>query len=186
MKKIILILILILLTGCRTKKIITSKSTEIEQIQQMSTAKVESKVEKAEDKQQLKKTEILEQKKDNLTDFEVKGKAETGKPIEIYNIENGDTLQAIRVNGNANVHIRTKASQSDHVRKENNSESVIEKFKDFSEKIIEENNVKKRVQERKQKTKEIKVTGFQAGLWIVLALLGVVGIVIFGIYKYFK
>lgn len=186
MKKIILILILILLTGCRTKKVITSKSTEIEQIQQASIAKVESKVEKAEDKQQSKKSEILEQKKDSQTDFEIKGKAETGKPIEIYNIENGDTLQAIRVNGNADVHIRTKNSQSDHVKKEYNSESFIGNFKEFSENIVEENNIKKRIQEVKQKTREIKSTGFQAGLWIVLALLGVVAIVIFGIYKYFK
>ncbi|MDR3026069.1 hypothetical protein [Chryseobacterium sp.] len=186
MRAVILIMIAILLTGCRTKKVIASKSTEVEQIQQTYTAKAESKVEKSEDKQQVKKYEILEQKKENQTDFEVKGKAETGKPIEIYNIENGDTLQSIRVNGNADVHIRTKIAQSDHVITENTSESVIEKFKDFSEKIVEENNVKKRVQERKQKTKEIKVTGFQAGMWIVLAVLGVVTIVIFGIYKYFK
>lgn len=186
MRTAILILILILLTGCRTKKVITSKSTEIEQIQQTSTIKLESKVEKAEDKQQLKKSEILEQKKDNQTDFEVEGKAEIGKPIEIYNIENGDTLQAIRVNGNADVHIRTKSSHLDHVKKEYNSESFIGNFKEFSENIVEENNIKKRIQEVKQKTREIKSTGFQAGLWIVLAVLGVVAIVIFFTYKYFK
>ncbi|KAA2223058.1 hypothetical protein [Chryseobacterium sediminis] len=186
MRTAILITILIILTGCRTKKVITSKSAEIEQIQQTSSAKVESKVEKAEDKQQSKQSEILEQKKDNVTDFEVKGKAETGKPIEIYNIENGDTLQAIRVNGNADVHIRTKSSQLDHVKKEYNSESFIGRFKEFSENIVEENNIKKRVQEVKQKTKEIKATGFQAGFWVIMAILGVVAIVIFGIYKYFK
>lgn len=186
MRTVILIVIVILLTGCRTKKVITSKSTEIEQIQQVSTKKVESQVEKVEDKQQILKSDILDHIKENQTDFEVKGKAETGKPIEIYNVENGDTLQAIRVNGNADVHIRTKASQSDHIRKENVSESLIGKFKEFSENIVEENNVKKRVQQVKQKTKEIKTTGFQAGMWIVLSVLGVVGIVIFFTYKYFR
>ena len=186
MRTVILIVIAILLTGCRTKKVISSKSTEVEQIQQTSTAKAESKVEKSEDKQQVKKAEILEQKKENQTDFEVKGKAETGKPIEIYNIENGDTLQAIRVSGNADVNIRSKASNVDHVKKEIVSESLIGKFKEFSENVVEENNIKKRVQEVKQKTKEIKIKGFQAGIWIVMALLGVVAIVIFGIYKYFK
>lgn len=186
MRTAILIIITILLTGCRTKKVITSKSSEIEQVQQTSTKKAESKVEKAEAKQQLKKSEIQEQNKESQTDFEVKGKAETGKPIEVYNIENGDTVQAITVNGNADVRILSKTSKSDHVKKENNSESFIGKFKEFSENIVEENNIKKRVLEAKQKTKEIKATGFQAGLWIVLAILGVVGIVIFGIYKYFK
>ncbi|WP_079242583.1 hypothetical protein [Chryseobacterium indologenes] len=186
MRAVILIVIMMLLTGCKTKKVITLKNTEVEQIQQISTKKVESKVEKSEDKQQLKKSDVLEQKKESQTDMEVKGKAETGKPIEIYNVQNGDTLQAIRVNGNADVHIRTKSSHLDHVKKEYNSESFIGKVKEFSENIVEENNIKKRIQEVKQKTKEIKSTGLQAGLWIVLALLGVVGIVIFGIYKYFK
>lgn len=186
MRTAILIVIVVLLTGCRTKKVITSKSTEIEQIQQVSTKKVESQVEKVEDKQQIIKSDILDHKKENKTDFEVKGKAETGKPIEIYNVENGDTLQAIRVNGNANVHILTKASQSDHIRKENVSESLIGKFKEFSENIVEENNVKKRVQQVKQKTTEIKATGFQGGMWIVFAVLGIVLIVIFFTYKYFK
>ncbi|MDQ1859036.1 hypothetical protein [Chryseobacterium sp. WLY505] len=186
MRTVILILIVMFLTGCRTKKVVTSKSTEIEQIQQYSAKKVESKGEKVEDKQQIKNSEVLEQKKVNQTDFEVQGKAETGKPIEIYNIENGDTLQAIRVNGNADVHIRTKAAQLNHVREDNVSESVIEKFKDFSENIVEEHNIKKRFKEAKQKAKEVKVKGFQAGIWIVLAVCGVVAIIIFGIYKYFK
>lgn len=186
MRTVILIMIVILLTGCRSKKVIRSASSELDRVQQTAITKVESKVEKIEDKQETKNTESLEQKKENQTDFEVKGKAETGKPIEIYNIENGDTLQAIRVNGNADVKIRTKTSQSDHVRKESISESFIGKFKDFSERIIDENNVKQRVQEVKQKTKEVKVKGFQSGLWIVFVVLGIVGIIIFGIYNYFK
>ncbi|AZB23581.1 hypothetical protein EG339_02575 [Chryseobacterium bernardetii] len=179
-------MIAILLTGCRSKKVVTSKSTEVEQIQQISTAKVESKVEKSEEKQQINKSEIVEQKKDNQTEFEVRGKSETGKPIEIYNVQNGDTLQAIKVNGNAEVQIRSKTSQLNHTKKEDASESLIGKFKEFSDSIVEENNIKKRVQEVKQKTKEVQVKGFQSGLWIVLAVFGIVAIVIFGIYKYLK
>ncbi|MEE6129179.1 hypothetical protein V2E39_17400 [Chryseobacterium arthrosphaerae] len=138
MRTVILIMIVILLTGCRSKKVITSSSLELDRVRQTAVTKAETKVEKIEDKQATKSTESLEHKKENQTDFEVKGKAETGKPIEIYNVENGDTLQAIRVNGNAEVHIRTKTSQSDHVRKEGVSESFIGKFKDFSEIIIDE------------------------------------------------
>lgn len=186
MRTAILMMIAILLTGCRSKKVTTLKSTQIEQIQQSSSTKVESKIEKAEDIQILKKYEALDQKKENQTDLEVKGKAETDKPIEIYNIENGDTVQAIRVNGNADVHVRTKAYHSDYVRKENASESLIEKFKEFSDNIVSENNIKNRVQEVKQKTKEIKTEGFQAGTWIFLAAIGISLIIIFFTYKYFK
>ncbi len=186
MRITILIMIAILLMGCRSKKVITSVNTEREITQESAIKKTGSEVEKEEDKQQSKRIEILEQKKEIQADFELKGKAEGGKPIEIYNIQNGDTLQAIKVNGNAEVHIRSKASKVDHVKKENVSESLIGKFKEFSENIVSENNIKKRVQDVKQKTKEIKTTGFQAGLWIVLVVLGAVGIVIFGIYKYLK
>lgn len=164
----------------------TSVNSESEVLQETAFKNSENKVEKTGVKQQIKKAEVLEQKKDNQTEFEVKGKAETGQPIEIYNVQNGDTLQSIKVSGNADVHIRTKASQSEHVNKENASESLIEKFKEFSENIVEENNIKERFKEAKQKTKDVRVKGFQSGLWIVLAVLGAVGISIFGIYKYLK
>jgi len=180
-------MIAILLTGCRSKKVITSVNTEREVVQESAIKKTESEIEKEEDKQQSKRVEILEQKKEFQADFElVKGKAEGGKPIEIYNIQNGDTLQAIKVNGNAEVHIKTKTSNSDLTKKESTSESIIGKFKEFSESIVADNNIKERVRDVKNKTKEVQVNGFQAGLWIVLAVFGVVAIIIFGIYKYLK
>lgn len=186
MRVAILVMIAILLTGCRSKKVITSVNTEREIAHESAIKKTDSEVQKEEDKQQLKRVEILEQKKEFQADFEVKGKAEGGKPIEIYNIQNGDTLQAIKVNGNAEVHIKTKTSNSDLTKKESTSESIIGKFKEFSENIVADNNIKERVRDVKNKTKEVQVNGFQAGLWIVLAVFGVVAIIIFGIYKYLK
>lgn len=179
-------MIAVLLTGCRSKKVVTSISSEKERVDQTSSVKAESKVEKSEEKQQINKSEVLEHKKENQTEFDVKGKAETGKPIEIYNVQNGDTLQAIKVNGNAEVHIKTKTSNSDLTKKESTSESIIGKFKEFSENIVADNNIKERVRDVKNKTKEVQVNGFQAGLWIVLAVFGVAAIIIFGIYKYLK
>lgn len=179
-------MIAILLTGCRSKKVVTSVSSESERVQQSFINESESKVEKAEDKQQSKTSEIIEQKKDNQTEFEVKGKAEAGKPIELYNVQNGDTLQAIKVNGNAEVHIKTKASNSNLTKKESASESLIEKFKEFSENIVVDNNIKERVRKARQKTKDVEVKGFQSGMWIVLVVLGIVFIVIFFTYKSLK
>lgn len=179
-------MIAILLTGCRSKKVVTSVRSDIERVQQISNTTTENKVEKTEDRQQSKKSETIEHQKENQTDFEVKGKAETGKPIEIYNIENGDTLQAIRVSGNAYVHVLSKASNFDNKKNENVSESIIGKLKEFSENIVEENNIKNRVQEVKQKTKEVEVKGFQAGMWIVFAIIGIAVIIVFFIYKYLK
>lgn len=186
MRTVILIMIAILLTGCRSKKVVMSVTSEKEIVQETAINKTENKVEKKENKQQSKTSEILEQKTENRTDFEIKGKVETGNPIEVYNVENGDTLQVIRVNGNADVHIRSKVSKLNHAKKEALSESLIDKFKVFSENIVEENNIKNRVQEIKQKTRDVKATGFQVGLWIFLAVLGIIGIVIFFTYKYLK
>lgn len=186
MRTVILIMIAILLTGCRSKKVVTSVISEKEIVQETAINKAENKVEKIEDKWQSKTAETLERKKDNQTDFELNGKAEVGKPIEVYNIHNGDTLQAFTVNGNAEVHIKTKASHSDLVKKESTSASFIGKLKDFSENIVKENNIKERVREVKEKNKDIKTNGFQAGVWVWLGVITIAWIIVFAIYKYIK
>lgn len=175
-----------LLMACKTKKVLNTSSSEIEKVQTTSENKTENQIEKTQQKQETKKVDLVDQKKERQTEIEIKGKAEPDKPIELYNIENGDTLQTIKVTGNADVSIRTKTSKSDQVKKENSSESLIEKFKEFSENIVEENNVRERIKEVKNKSKEIKVKGFQAGLWIVIALSLIILIFIFFTYKYFK
>ncbi|MBD3904491.1 hypothetical protein LNP80_00270 [Chryseobacterium sp. C-39] len=154
MRIIALLIMVLLLMGCKSKKVLKTSILETEKTQIISEKKENNSIEKEIQKQKTKKAEVSEQKKETATDIEVKGKAETDNPLEIYNIENGDTLQTIKVTGNAEVHVRAKASKSDQVKKENISESLLDKFKEFSEKLVKDNNVEERVHEAKGKSKQ--------------------------------
>ncbi|AZA74797.1 hypothetical protein EG358_13935 [Chryseobacterium indoltheticum] len=172
--------------GCKTKQVL--KNSEI----QKEFIKVDSKKDSIQNESKSQEKEVISEKKstdlkkESQTEINIVGTSEIDKPLEIFNIENGDTLQSFKVTGNANVIFRSKALKSIEVKTEKKSESLVEKFKQFSENIVEENNVKERFKEVKNKTKEIKVKGLQAGLWILITFVLIFLIFIFFIYKYFK
>lgn len=172
--------------GCKTKQIVKSSET-IKEFEKVDSKKdsIQSEI-KSQKKETISKKETVEQKKESQTEIDIVGKAEIDKPLEIFHVENGDTLQSFKVTGNASVIFRSKASKSEQIKKENTSESLVDKFKKFSENIVEENNVKERLKEVKNKTKEVKVKGFQAGLWIAITIVAMFLILIFFIYKYLK
>ncbi|VXB02422.1 hypothetical protein [Chryseobacterium sp. 8AT] len=186
MKPLIMTLAVLLMMGCKTKQIVKSSETQKE-FEKVNSKKdsIQNEV-KNQEKEVISEKKSTDQKKDSQTEIDIIGKAETDKPLEIFNIENGDTLQSLKVTGNANVIFRSKASKSNEVKTERKSESLVEKFKQFSENIVEENNVKERFKEVKNKTKDVKVKGFQAGTWIVITIVIFFLIFIFFIYKYFK
>ncbi len=127
-----------------------------------------------------------DKKEEKETEIKVKGKAETDKPLEIHEIKNGDTLQTIKVIGNAEVFIKSKNKQSNQEKKETKSETFTEKIKDFSQNIITENNIKERVSEMKKKTTEVTTktgTFWSFGLAVIF---GVVTLLIIGIIIYLK
>ncbi|GAB0154768.1 hypothetical protein CHRYSEOSP005_00280 [Chryseobacterium sp. Alg-005] len=181
-----LIMVILLLMGCKTKRAVKTLDISSE-ISKTQIKKDSSKnVSKVQEKNIAKENSHVEKKKENQTDIEVTGKAQTGVPIEIYNIENGDTLQAIKVTGNAEVQVRSKTSKSDHLKKENSSESIIDKLKEFSETIVNENNVKERVQNVKKKSKEaVTRTGT---LWSfgLIGGLGAFAMLLIALFIYFK
>jgi len=174
------------MTGCKTKQV--SKNSEIQnEIIQNSLQKDSVKsVDKILEKESFSKKETVDQKKHSQTEVEISGKAESDKPVEFFNVDNGDTLQSIKIYGNAEVKIRSKASNLNHSKTESKSETVVEKLKEFSQNIVKENNVKERMSEMKQKTKQIDVTGFQAGAWIFASIVAFLAILIFFTYKYLK
>ncbi|OCK53188.1 hypothetical protein BA768_01135 [Chryseobacterium sp. CBo1] len=172
--------------GCKSKKVLKTSISETEKTKILSEKIENNNIEKEIQKQETKKAEVSEQKKETATDIEVKGKAQDGKPLEIYNIENGDTLQTIKVSGNADVHVRAKASKSDQVKKENTSESLLDQFKEFSDKLVKENNVQQRVREAKEKSKQ-SVT--RTGTFWSFGLIGGLGafaLLLIVIFIYFK
>lgn len=186
MKTVSLIIMILLLMGCKTKKVLKSSISEVEQTQISFEKKEEKQIKKIEEKQETKKIDLSEQKQENQTETEIKGKAEAGKPLEIFHVENGDTLQAFKITGNAEVHIRTKTSKSDHDKKENSSQSFTDKLKDFSNNIVEESDLKKRVSDMKKRTQD--VTSKTGTFWSfgLVAGLGSIALIIIGLIIYLK
>lgn len=186
MKAILIILSLFLIAGCKSKKVLKTKKSELETLQVISEKKEEKQIEKVEQKQEAKKIDLVDQKKESQTEIEVKGKAETDKPVEVYNIENGDTLQAIKVTGNADISIRTKTNNSNQIKTENSSSESNNKIEEFAKNIVNEDNLKKAGKEINDSAKEATTNTGTFWSFGLMTILGVVALVIIGLIIYFK
>ncbi|MDF2931201.1 MAG: hypothetical protein K0R36_532 [Chryseobacterium sp.] len=186
MKIALIILSLFLISGCKSKKVLKTKSSESEMVQVVSEKKEEKQIEKVEQKQETKKIDLVDQKKESQTEIEIKGKAETDKPIELFNIENGDTLQSIKITGNAEVSIRTKTNNSDQVKKENSISESNNKLEELAKNIVNENNLKKAGKQINNSAKEVTTTTGTFWSFGLIAIFGVVALVIIGLIIYFK
>ena len=186
MKTILIIISLFLVSGCKSKKVLKTKSSELETIQIQSEKKEEKQVEKTEQKQEAKKIDLVDQKKENQTEIEIKGKAEIDKQIEFYNIENGDTLQSIKVIGNAEVQIRTKTNNSNQVRNESSTTESNNKLEEFAKSIVNEDNLKKTGKVINTSAKEVTTTTGTFWSFGLIAGLGTVALVLVFLYSYLR
>lgn len=181
-----IILLSNLLLGCKTKH--KASLSSIENTTEIERVKFDS----LKDNTVKESTnKVFDQTvKEKLEDFSgeiiIKGKSDTLNPLIFHNVVSGDTLQSIVISGIANYYINNRFRKSAEDKKETTSEEKTNIVQDIAKTAVSKETIKKVASELEQKTKEIKGTGFQSGLWIVLAVLGVVAIVIFGIYKYFK
>ncbi|MEN5306843.1 hypothetical protein ABE425_04965 [Chryseobacterium cucumeris] len=188
MKARILIIILLssLLLGCRTKHKTSFYSnegrTEIERV------KLDSVKEKTVKESTKKETDQTVKKKleDFSGDIVIKGKSDTLNPFIFHNVVSGDTLQSIVIRGTADYYINNHYRKTSEDKKESSSEEKTNIIQDLAKTAVSKETIKAVAAEVEKKTNDIKTKGFQAGIWIVLALLGLVAIVIFGIYKYFN
>lgn len=188
MKTRILIIILLssLLLGCRTKHktsfISKEGRTEIERVALDSVKEktVKESTKKVTDQTVKKKLE------DFSGDIIIKGKSDTLNPLIFHNVVSGDTLQSIIIKGTADYRIYNKYSKYAEDNKETSREEKTNIIQDLAKTAVSKETIKAVAAEVEKKTTEIKSTGFQAGIWIILIVLGVVAIVVFGIYKYFK
>ena len=186
MRKLILIMTLLLLVGCKTKKV--SKSSESSKEVQKTENKKDSTSQKSsvQEKDSVTKTEKKERIKDQETEITVKGKVDKDNPLELHDIKNGDTLQSIRITGNADVVIKSKNKTSENSKKESKSETISDKIKEFSQNIVDENNISERASYVKNKVKDLQVTDTSTGVYITVIILGVVAIVMLFFFIYFK
>jgi len=186
MKTILIILSLFLILGCKSKKVLKTKSSELETIHIYSEKKEEKQVEKAEQKQEAKKIDLVDQKKESQTEIEIKGKAAIAKPIELFNIENGDTLQSIKVTGNAEVQIRTKTNNSNQVKKENTASESNNKLEEFAKSIVNEDNLKNTGKVINTSAKEVTTTTGTFWSFGLIAGLGTVALFLIALFIYFR
>ncbi|MBE4949894.1 hypothetical protein [Chryseobacterium culicis] len=188
MKPRILIIILLssLLLGCRTKHktsfYLKEGRTDIERItlDSVKESTIKQSTKKETDQMVKKKLE------DFSGDIIIKGKSDTLNPLIFHNVVSGDTLQSIVIHGTADYYIKNHYRKSAEHKKEKSSEEKTNIIQDLAKTAVSKETIKKVAAEVEKKTNDIKTKGFQAGFWIVLAVLGAVGILIFGIYKYLK
>ena len=172
--------------GCKSKKVIKDLQTQKETVKASVLKDSIQNTSKTQEKDVKKENIQSEQKKDVQTEITVKGKAETNKPLELHEIKNGDTLQSIRIVGNAEVFIHSKNNISNNTKSEKSSESFTDKLKDFSQNIVKENNVKERVAEIKKRTQEVNTKTGTFWSFGLIGIFGVVALLIIGIIIYLK
>lgn len=186
LKILIIILLSSLLLGCRTKHRASFFSKEGRtEIERITLDSVKEKTVKESTKKLTDQT-VKKQLQDFSGDIIIKGKSDTLNPLIFHNVVSGDTLQSIVIRGTADYYINNHYRKSAEDKKETSSEEKTNIIQDLAKTAVSKETIKKVAIEVEQKTKEIKSTGFQAGMWIVLVILGTVAIVIFFTYKYFK
>lgn len=177
---------LLLLVGCKTKKVLKSSESSKE-VQKTEIKKDSTSQNQVEQKKQSEiKSDKTEKSKDQETEITVKGKVDKDNPLELNDIKNGDTLQTIRISGNADVTITSKNKSSDNKKSESESKTITDKLKDFSQNIVDENNLSERVSAMKNKAKDLQVTDTSTGVYITIIVLGAVAIMMLFIFLYLK
>ncbi|MDQ1855767.1 hypothetical protein [Chryseobacterium sp. WLY505] len=188
MKPKILIIILLssLLLGCRTKHKTSFYSKEGKmEIERVKLDSVKEKTVKESTKKVADQT-VKKQVQAFSGDIVIKGKSDTLNPLIFHNVVSGDTLQSIVIRGTADYYINNHYRKSSEDKQETFSDEKTNIIQDLAKTAVSKETIKKVAAEVEKKTNDIKAKGFQAGLWIVLAVFGVVAIIIFGIYKYLK
>lgn len=188
MKAKILILILLssLILGCRTKT--KASFYEKEGRTEVERVKLDS-VKETTKKQEVKKTSEQETKKhqEEFTgDIVIRGKSDSLNPLVYHNIIGRDTLQSIVIRGNADFSINNHYKKSEENNKDLKKEESTNIIQDIAKTAVSKETIKDVASTITQKTREIKSTGFQAGAWIIWAILGILIIIATGIYFYFK
>lgn len=186
MKTLITILSIFILLGCKTKKVVKTKSEEIS-TEKIATEKKEKKqIEKSAQKQEEKKVDASDKKKESETDIEIKGKSESDKPLELFQIENGDTLKSIKITGNAEVLIKSKTKNSDFQKKENSAINFSNKVEEIASNLVKEENLKKTGKKINNAAKETVTRTGTFWSFGLISVLGVVALILLALFFYFK
>lgn len=186
MKPILIIISCLLVFGCRSRKLDRRITSEIKQsyekvVKEDKQDSVVKQIEKSESKYQEKQSD-----KTNNSEIEIKGKAETGKPVQFHQVENGDTISSVKVIGNAEVIYRSKSSNSEKVQNKEEKKENLNELQKLSREAVSQETISKAANEVKDLAEKVKSTGIQFGAYTVLFGWGLVIIVIIGLIIYFR
>lgn len=182
----ILLLSLMMIASCKTRQV-DKRTIESKETSEVVSERNEQKNEqKTEQKTEIKKTEVSQTQKKQEIDIEIKGKAETNRPLEIHNIKNGDTLETFKVVGNADVTYKSREKSDSKIEKESSKQSLESKLQDLANNNVNTAELKHKAEEFRDAAKNVKSTGVPAGVYIVFVIVAIVAIFTFFVYKYFN
>lgn len=186
MKPVLIIISCLLVFGCRSRKLDRRITSEIKQsyekvVKEEKQDSVVKQVEKSESKQQEKQSD-----KTKNSEIEIKGKAETGKPIQFHQVENGDTISSMKVIGNAEVIFRSKSSNSEKSNSKEDKKENLNELQKLSREAVSQETISKAANEVKDLAEKVKSSGFQFGAYAVFFWWGLAIIVIIGLIVYFR
>lgn len=187
MKQIlILILLTSLLFGCRTKnKAVSFTKESTTEIERVKLDSVKENIRKEEAKNFTDQV-IKKQQEDFSGDIVIKGKADSLNPLIYHNVVGKDTLQSISIKGNADFNISNHYKKATENTKDIKKEESTNFIQDLAKTAVSKETIKDVASAVSTKTNDITSKGFQAGGWIVFAVLGVVALIIGGLFIYFK
>ena len=167
----LLLTVLISLTACRTKVSTSTQSKEIakvEILQEIKNTQDEQKLEsetKGETKASTTNSEAAK------TFIDLVGQVTMEQPFEMFQVQNGDTLQAIKIKGKADFSIKTYQTK-EYDKKDSTINTSINSQLDYKIAKIDKESLKATVNNKTTtNTTEVKKKGFQAGLWVWLGFI---------------
>lgn len=188
MKQTTMILVLILLlTSCRSKhKVVESKKIERTEI---DSTKIDS---TSEEKKVLKKVDLYDQKvknetKENSGDITIKGKVDsTSTDFGFHNVINGDTLSSVYIHGNATFEIKNKWKEKKETKDSVSSSSNLNLIAQTARKVVSQKTMKKLAEKINTSSKDLKVKGSTAPIYIILGVILLVSVVLYIFINKFK
>ena len=188
MKKttVIILSILFLMLGCKVKrvsKLETKKRDVIEYSKDIKEIDIQNSKIEIKD---FQKQKVDQDKKEVNSDIEIRGKSDKDNPVSFYNVVNGDTIDLLKVTGNADIIFKSRNSILT-----NNSNKNIESNKNKSESTSKENkgiisSVVEKASTIQNKTVAVVKRDFQAGVYITGFLITAIALILFALYFYFK
>lgn len=172
LKRVILLSSVILLLGCKVKRVHKEELKVKEVTKTTSKATIDSLVSNKEFKEDIQTVKEKDLKKEDNSNIEIKGIVDKDNPLSYYNIKDGDTLSSIKIVGNAEVIYKNNSTFFDRF-KERDSISVKSTQTEasvISNSVTDE--IVDRVTEVQNKTVDVVKRDFQVGTYITFFLFG--------------